>query len=109
MVEAYTLDDSYWREINIKAQTNNVCSYRLLNSNMKVDHNTFELQISDMENVQIGLYYGDKDNQIIDLKVFDQYHCQSTVPHCTSGNGFVQILAAHSNFLALSLIPKSTN
>ena len=87
--EVYLLDDSYWREINISATSNNMCGYRLLNTNSQIDHNSFELQISNMENVLIGLYYGDKDDNIVDLKVFKPSECQVQVPHCTAGNGYV--------------------
>ena len=74
-MEAYVLDDSYWRNIKIDAQSSTVCSYRLLNTNSQTEHNTFELQISAMDNVKIGLYYGNKDNQIVDLKIFTPAEC----------------------------------
>jgi hypothetical protein len=89
VVEAFVLDDSYWREINIQADPSTVCSYRLLNSNRGMEKNTFELQISGMENVQIGLYYNDKDDQTDDMKLFSAEQCQEGVPHCTAGDGFV--------------------
>jgi hypothetical protein len=75
VVEAYILDDSYWRNIKIEAESSTVCSYRLLNANRQVEYNTFELQISDMENVQIGLYYGNKDSEVVDLKLFTPAEC----------------------------------
>ena len=58
-----------------------------------------------MDNVQIGLYYSDKDDQIDDMKLFSADQCQSGVPHCTSGDGFVQIMAASAQFLTLNLVP----
>jgi len=54
-----------------------------------MEKNTFELQISGMENVQIGLYYNDKDDQTDDMKLFSAEQCQEGVPHCTAGDGFV--------------------
>jgi len=89
VVEAYILDDSYWRNIKIDAKTSTVCSYRLLNTNRKVEHNTFELQISNMDNVLIGLYYGDKNKRTVDMKVFTPAECQTKIPHCSVGDGFV--------------------
>ena len=76
VVEAAILDDSYWREIKIKADPTTTCSYKLTNSKSNVEKNTFELQISGIENMLIGLYYGDKDGQNVDLKLFNPSDCQ---------------------------------
>ena len=73
-----------------------------------MEHNTFELQISAMDNVKIGLYYGNKDNQVVDLKIFTPAECQTLIPHCSAGDGFVQILTASAHFMALNLIPADT-
>ena len=71
-----------------------------------MEHNTFELQISDTDNVLIGMYYGDKDSKVVDMKLFSPADCQSKIPHCTAGEGFIQILTASAHFMALNLIPK---
>jgi len=70
------LDDSYWRTIDVNATGGVVCSYKLLNENKKVDYNTFEVQISNLNNAQIGLYYSKstrnegEDSKVVDLKLF---------------------------------------
>jgi len=52
------IDDSYWRSINVKVKDGNTCSYRMLNSDASVNKNVFEVQLSSLDNVSIGLYYG---------------------------------------------------
>ena len=52
------MDDSYWRAININSENGTVCSYELLNSNDDKTDNVFEIQLSGLKNVEIGLYYG---------------------------------------------------
>ena len=112
---AGVLDDSYWRTIHINSEGQNTCSYQFVNSSISATvakNNLFELQFSNVTNMQIGLYYGqyyqnsfnseDEDSQEIgegfekspktyeylqDLKLFDAKSCESMV-HCSlGGNG----------------------
>ena len=52
------IDDSYWRQVEINSQNGTVCSYQLLNQDGTNTNNVFEIQLSGLANVQIGLYYG---------------------------------------------------
>ena len=52
------IDDSYWRSIEVNSVNGTVCSYQLLNSDIEKTNNVFEVQLSGLKNVQIGLYYG---------------------------------------------------
>ena len=73
------------------------------NDNEIVNNNVFEVKLSDMENVQIGLYYGqhsvegreamqnegrlEEDGdfaRFIDMKIFDPEDCVDLL-HCTVG------------------------
>ena len=58
MAEASLIDDSYWREIVINSEQGTVCSYQLINQDKREANNVFEIQFSQMENIEIGLYYG---------------------------------------------------
>jgi len=42
----------------VDSEGDNVCSYELLNADEKTTNNVFEIQISNMSNIEIGLYYG---------------------------------------------------
>ena len=55
---ASILDDSYWRSITVNSENGTVCSYQLLNGDSETKNNVFEIQLSGLENAQIGLYYG---------------------------------------------------
>ena len=62
VAKAPLIDDSYWRSIVVNSENGTVCSYELLNSDTKSTNNVFEIQISSMKNLQIGLYYGQYDD-----------------------------------------------
>ena len=112
VAKAPLLDDSYWRTIVINSEQGTVCSYELLNSSSDMTNNVFEIQISDMQNLEIGLYYGQytrqedfgfelqfepvvnindeilrkqygKYSRLVDLNVFKPSDCSSLM-HCTS-------------------------
>ena len=58
VAKANLIDDSYWRSIEVMSENGTVCSYQLLNSNSNNSNNVFEIQLSNLKNAQIGLYYG---------------------------------------------------
>ena len=58
VAKASLIDDSYWRSIEVMSENGTVCSYQLLNSDAKDSNNVFEIQLSNLKNAQIGLYYG---------------------------------------------------
>ena len=58
VAKATLIDDSYWRSIEVNSENGTVCSYQLLNSDSKDSNNVFEIQLSNLKNAQIGLYYG---------------------------------------------------
>ena len=63
---AGVLDDSYWRTIHIDSNGQNTCSYQFVNSSISANvakNNLFELQFSNVTNMQIGLYYGQYSNK----------------------------------------------
>lgn len=88
-----------------------VCSYQLLNSDDDQTDNVFEIQLSGLKNIEIGLYYGQFENEgdiknqefelkidnagksdlakqldqykrLIDLKIFEPSECNDLL-HCT--------------------------
>lgn len=78
MAIAKLIDDSYWRSIDINSTNGTVCSYSLQNSDKKIASNVFEVQISQLKNVQLGIYYGQFShsnektyNKLSDMKLFD--------------------------------------
>jgi len=80
---AQVIDDSYWRTLEV--YSNDVCSYRLENSDESVTRNVFEVQLANLQNVQVGLYYGrlssnrTKVSKLTDMKVFDPVDCNKMV------------------------------
>ena len=63
VAKAPLLDDSYWRTVVVDSNGDNVCSYELLNADAETTNNVFEIQISNMKNIEIGLYYGQYEKQ----------------------------------------------
>ena len=126
VAQAGVVDDSYWRTIHINSENGTVCSYRLLNQNDNVNANVFELKLSDLQNVQIGLYYGqhsdhgrealeneDREEEIkdfqrfVDMKIFDPEDC-GDILHCTvSGEdkNYIQFMLSKAEFVSLNLLP----
>jgi len=42
----------------VNSENGTVCSYQLMNGDSETKNNVFEIQLSGLENAQIGLYYG---------------------------------------------------
>ena len=84
VAKATLIDDSYWRGIDVKSENGTVCSYQLLNEDSNTSNNVFELQISKMQNVQIGLYYGQYKKDITNSDNFEVvFDSTSTVDELT--------------------------
>ena len=58
VAKASLIDDSYWRALDINSENGTVCSYQLLYEDNYTTNNVFELQLSGLSNVEVGLYYG---------------------------------------------------